>query len=278
MNYLIKKLTISSLLLTGAVMSPLASAQGSFDGNSVTVKFEVWGSDDTSNLLGVTHEQDVVASNSRYPDVEDFYVFTPGIDFYNWDIDFNQDTIELTYASIEVQDVDHQYMYSSSKGFHFEDSNDSLADIVNVTVDNSFAPFGFDPALVTFDANNIYVNLKGSMCHIAGMGSMPTCTNLNSPTGFDNQIKLLVEFADQAGGIDNTRIDTLLDWAEDQYGEYFPGPEDSFELLGYYVRYYPATDTYLGTKDGHLWVYGEQSFGGLVDAGTIEMWLGTAGL
>jgi len=274
-----KKIMIPSLVLAGAVISPLVLAQGSFDGHNVNVQFEIWGSDDVSNLLGVTHELDILASDTTYPDAEDFYVFTPAIDHFNWALDFSQDTIEMTYTSIEVQDFDHQYMYSSSKGFHFQDIDGSLPDIINVTVDSSFAPFGFDPMLVTFDENNIFVNLKGSMCHIGGMASMPTCTNLNSPTGYDNQIKLVVEFAGQAAGddVDYSRIDALFDALEVQYSEYFPNHQESSILLGYYVRYYPETDIYLGTKEGRLVVYGQQ-FGGLLDVGSLDFWLNDAGL
>jgi hypothetical protein len=64
-------------------------------------------------------------------------------------------------------------MYTSTKGFHFQDSEGILSDIIDVKVmDTQFAPFGFDPSLISFDKDNIYVNLNGSMCHIAGMASM----------------------------------------------------------------------------------------------------------
>jgi hypothetical protein len=83
-------------------------------------------------------------------------------------------------------------MYLSAVGFHFEDTTDALSDIEDVQVDTTFAPFGFDPALVSWDENNIWVDLQGSMCHYGSMGSMPSCTNPASPTGYDNEIVLIV--------------------------------------------------------------------------------------
>jgi len=45
------------------------------------------------------------------------------------------------------------------------------------------------------------------------------------------------------------RVDALFDWAEQNYPDVFPGKEVSFEVEGFYARYYPATETYLGVKD-----------------------------
>ncbi len=108
------------------------------------------------------------------------------------DIDFWEDEIHLCYESIKAGDADHQYMYLSPVGFHFEDTEDELSEILDVHVDTSIAPFGFDPGLVAFDEDNIWVDLAGSMCHFGSMGSMPSCTNPASPTGFDNEIVLIV--------------------------------------------------------------------------------------
>lgn len=264
MNRLITKLAVPSLVAASIGMSPLALAHSPFDGKSVNVKFEVWGSDDVSSVLGVTNEKDIVASDMTYPDEQDFYVFSENLDHFNWDIDFDRETIELTYTSIEAQDFDHQYMYTSAKGFHFQDTEDGLSDILNVTVNDRFAPFGFNRDLVEFDANNIYVSLKGSMCHIAGMASMPNCADEDSPTGYDNQILLNVLFADTA--------DALFDWLEAEYPGYFPNHQESMPVAGYHARFYPATGLYLGTLNGKLYAYGD-AFGGMLDAGEMAMWL-----
>ncbi|SHN93425.1 hypothetical protein BHECKSOX_204, partial [Bathymodiolus heckerae thiotrophic gill symbiont] len=250
MNF--KKITASSLLLAGIAMSPHALAAQSFDGHTINVAFEIWDGDDVSNLLEITNDKDVLASDSTYPDKTDFYVSSPDVDYFDWDIDFNQNVIEMTYASIEANDYDYEYSYIESKGFHFQDTENSLPDIINVTVDAKFAPDDFDPNLVTFDANNIYVNLKGSSCVnpsilITGNWSLiPGCDNPLSPTGFNNQIKLKVEFASD-GTNDIVTIDKLYDWAESKYPEYFPTHQDSFYIQGYYARFYQGTDVYIGS-------------------------------
>ncbi len=270
MDDLVYRIAAPVLLAASIVISPSVMAQGSFDGHNVNVKFEIWNSGDVSSVKGVTNEKVVFASDATDPDEQDFYVFTEGVDTFDWDIDFDQQTIKLTYTSIEVQDFDHQYMYEYSTGFHFQDSDGSLPDIVNVTVDTSYAPFGLDPELITFDKDNIFVNLNGSMCHIAGMGSMPNCANPDSPTGYDNEIKLNVEFAD-VDMIDHARTDALFDALETQYSELFPSHQESFSLQGYYVRYYSETELYMGTLNGLLYGYGEM-FGGLLEAGTLDDW------
>jgi hypothetical protein len=275
MNFSNNNKIIPSLLLMGLTLSSGLQAQGSFDGHNINVKFELWETDGQDNIIsvkGVTNEQNIIASDAVIPDARNFHAILQDLEL--WNIDFNQQVIELTFTSIQVQDNDHQFMYGSSVGFHFQDIDGNLGDIVNVTVDNSNAPFGFNPELVRFDADNIYVNLKGSMCHVAGMGSMPTCTNPLSPTGYDNQIKLIVDLAGTVPpvGTDNSRIDALYSWAEREYSQYFPSQQTSFELSGYHARHYPETNNYLGTKDGHLFIYGEQ-FGGLQDLGDVETWL-----
>ncbi|OQK18337.1 hypothetical protein AU255_11125 [Methyloprofundus sedimenti] len=267
MNF--KPLTVSSLLLAGIATSPFALAHGSFDEHYVNVKFELWNSDDVTSLKEIRNEQDVFASDYYYPDELDFFVSTEDVDYFNWNIDFNQQTIELTYFSIELAEIgdsSYQYIYDSPQGFHFQDSEDNLPDIINVTVETSFAPYGLDPKLVTFDKDNIYVNLNGSMCLYIAMPGKPDCTNPdNLTTGYNNQIKLHVDFAYDA------RTDALFDAIETKYYDLFPGPEESFCILGYYARYYPETGLYMGTLNGHLYGYGGR-FGGLLDAGTMDAW------
>lgn len=48
-----------------------------------------------------------------------------------------------------------------------------------------------------------------------------------------------------------------LNWAEQTYPELLtPHPAPSGTLEGYYYRYYSATDTYVGTKDGNAYLMG----------------------
>ncbi len=67
-------------------------------------------------------------------------------------------------------------------------------------------------------------------------------------------------------------IDALFDWAENTYPEYFSSHAESQKIEGYYARYYPDTNIYLGSKDGRVYAYGAV-FGGLLDAGGLEEWL-----
>ena len=166
------------------------SAEASFDGQSVTVHWEMWNGSspgEGGSLIAATDTNVFVASDSASPDVVDFHD-SSGTTNELWDIDFQNDTITLTYTSIEYQDSDHQYMYMMPVGFHFlMEGSDDLASVV---VDETYAPHGFDASLVSFSETDLWVNLQGSMCHMHSSGMMPGCMNAASPTGFDNQIVL----------------------------------------------------------------------------------------
>ena len=275
--HLTKKVT-SALSVVGLLLSTTALS-GTFNGHPIRTTFEAWGAD--GSIKGVFNEQTITNSGQ----------FNAILPTETWLINFNQNTIDLTFTAINVQNEDHQYMYTSPVGFHFEDADGSLGDITHVRLDNPNTPFGFNPALLRWDANNIYVSLQGSMCHFIAMGSMPTCTEPAAATGFNNQIRLIVDIAGQnapapapapAPIIEPTpteiqinpflNIDQLYTWAESTYPQYFPSQQASFQLDGYYVRHYPSMGNYLGSKDGHLYIYGN-IFGGLQDLGLIDEWI-----
>ncbi|MCK4493537.1 MAG: hypothetical protein KAU26_05745 [Methylococcales bacterium] len=264
-------ITILSLCSSNIVLA-------NFEGKQVNVRWEIWDKKNPGQggaVLAVRDERDVVASNVAIPDIKDFHRVHN--DFELWDVDFTSNVIEMTYTSINVQDFDHQYMHLTSMGFHFEDTENNLPDITGVTLAPGFNPFGFNPALISFDANNIYVDLNGSMCHTTAMSSMPTCTNPESPTGYNNKIKLNVTFAASVNPMDNTQVDKLFDWAEATYPQFFPNKQSSVTLQGYYVRYYPQTDVYIGVKEGIVYVLGKP-FGGLLKIDTVAQLLQNAGL
>ena len=259
----LKKLTISALLLTGLAISSVSLAQSPFDGKDVNVKFEVWEVDADNNftsVLSVINEQDITASDSNSPDAEGFHAMDQEHNL--WDIDFKKRHIELVFTSIQLEAHENQYMYMSPVGFSITDTVDNMSDILHVTIDDSYAPSFFSKDLASFDANNIKISLQGSMCHKAGMASMPDCANTESPTGYNSIIKLEVIFADN--------VDDLYDWAEHEYSDLFPGHEESFYLLGYYVREYP--DYYLGTKDGMVYLYDKATLD-IIDLGAIGPYL-----
>lgn len=293
MNKSKQTLLSTCLLLSGTIISSTALA-GGFDNRDVNVRWEVWdiSPKDGGTVLATIDELDIKASSQNTPDIRGFHNHIGGgimTTFELWNIDFSGNSIELTYTSRYVGDIDHQYMYSGAEGFHFEDTKNNLPKIIGVTVDSSFAPHGFEPSLVTFDDNNIHVDLNGSMCHIDGMGSMPDCANLNSPTDYDNQIKLNVQFASGGGSspiskppvanivAPNARIDALFNWAERTYPNYFPQHTASGDIMGYYARHYTTNDVYLGEKDGRVYVYG-QPFGGMQDVGELNQLFSQAGI
>jgi hypothetical protein len=185
---------LAGLLALTCMFSDTAAAESPFQGKNLTVTWEYWSSASPGaggTWLATTDTAIVTADDVADPDLPGFHSST-GTTFELWDVDFWEDEVRLSYESIHVQDLDHQYMYLSPVGFHFEDVAEVLGDIEGVQVHTTFAPFGFDPALVTWDANNIWVDLQGSMCHFGSMGSMPSCTNPSSPTGYDNEIVLIV--------------------------------------------------------------------------------------
>lgn len=54
---------------------------------------------------------------------------------------------------------------------------------------------------------------------------------------------------------DNYFSDLLFDWAERLYPSLFPSPVPSGTTLGYRYRYHASTNTYVGTRDGRVWLY-----------------------
>ncbi len=196
-----KQVTTILLGIAGVLAFGVAgSASASFHGADITTTWEMWNAASPGNggsLVAVTDTELVTASDATSPDLIDFQDST-GNTFELWDVDFVGDTISLTYTSIYVQDMDHQYMYMMPTGFHFSDLGSSLAQITGVTVDDTYAPMGFDPMKVSFGADDIWVNLQGSMCHVPGM-PMAACDNLSSPTGYDNRIVLTVTTVPEPG-------------------------------------------------------------------------------
>ncbi|MEE3327666.1 MAG: hypothetical protein VX252_10045 [Myxococcota bacterium] len=178
-----------------------AWADSPFETAEIRVTWEYWNGGSPGQggaLIVATDTVDVVGDDAVDPDLISFHT-SPGTEYELWDIDFWEDEIQLTYTSIYVQDSFHQYMYLTPVGIHFEDHLDQLPDITQVWLDDGFAPYGLDPLLLTFDADNIWLSLEGSMCHFGSMGSMPDCLNPASPTGFDNEIVLIVETVPEPG-------------------------------------------------------------------------------
>jgi hypothetical protein len=71
---------------------------------------------------------------------------------------------------------------------------------------------------------------------------------------------------------------TVFDWAENMYPQFFgrSGTETT-PLEGYLIRYYPDTDTYVGTMGEDVYVYGTE-FNGLLRVGFISDFIQTENL
>ncbi|MDE0884985.1 MAG: hypothetical protein OSB70_05585 [Myxococcota bacterium] len=183
---------------SGVARAPGASP---FQGEEVTATWEYWtGASPGAGGTDLFTSDTVVftAEDSVDPDWAGFHTST-GTLYELWDIDFWEDEIRLTFTSAAANQLHYEYMYFSPVGFHFEDTSGQWPAITNVTVDTHIAPFGFNPANVTFDDDNIWVDLAGSMCHLASMGSMPACQNPLSLTGYDNEVVLIVETVPEPG-------------------------------------------------------------------------------
>lgn len=62
----------------------------------------------------------------------------------------------------------------------------------------------------------------------------------------------------------------LFNFAEQTYAKYFsPADQPTQTLQGYLVRYYPTTNTYLGTRDGGVYVHGQQFGVGIIRIGKV---------
>ncbi|WP_395687526.1 CAP domain-containing protein [Caenimonas koreensis] len=72
------------------------------------------------------------------------------------------------------------------------------------------------------------------------------------------------------------RRDCLFNWAEAALPGILAPHVESFDYLGFYLRYYPATNFYLGINSGDSSVYYYFN-GNLVNLGNTEGWFNTAG-
>ncbi len=141
------------------------AADNSFDGNAFTVDYGVSPSG-TSSFISLSSVGVTGSAGS---------IEVPAIS--GWAIDTVGNTLSLTW------DKAADFMNFGSPpfiGFKLTDTDNRLADIIGVSITNTaYTPStygnlieGFTPSDVTFDANNIYVNLSTSMWHSMPMASM----------------------------------------------------------------------------------------------------------
>jgi hypothetical protein len=66
--------------------------------------------------------------------------------------------------------------------------------------------------------------------------------------------------------------DRVFDWAQSAYPQYFPGTATTGSALGYLYRYYAGSGTYLGMRDGRLYVHNGREWN-FLDVGDFRTYL-----
>lgn len=65
-------------------------------------------------------------------------------------------------------------------------------------------------------------------------------------------------------------VTLLLDWAEREYPQYFPGHQDNLQASPYVYRYYPSTRNYVGVAGDDVYILGPLSNNLLTRVGSRE--------
>lgn len=103
-------------------------------------------------------------------------------------------------------------------------------------------------------------------------GSTVGTASITVTDGDDRQTATTVTVAASCPPTASTS-DRLFDWAEANFRHVLEPPgQTSQSASGYYYRYYPVTDTYLGTKDGQIWFLDAYS-GAFGQVGDIDDYL-----
>lgn len=86
----------------------------------------------------------------------------------------------------------------------------------------------------------------------------------------------LVRGSGATGGTSDA--DRIFNWAEVHYASYLAPPAATAAQAfdGYTYRYYSGTNSYLATKNGHLWYLGAASANQILDLGATDSWLSQA--
>lgn len=71
-------------------------------------------------------------------------------------------------------------------------------------------------------------------------------------------------------------IDTVLNYAESAYGQWFPGPQTNRTDSTYTYRYYPSTGNYVGVSNARVYVLGPLFGTSPVDVGAVSAYVALA--
>ncbi len=185
MNKFKKRLGLAvatTLLATG---SAVHAATDTFYGNMFSVDYGVSASGPTTGFFPLSPQANITGSASAVEIA----------DMSGWKIDTSGNTLSLTWNKAS------EFMNSGSPafvGFKIHDTGSHLADILGASITNTtYTPSaygnlveGVTPSQITFDPDNLYINLNTAMWHAAPMASM------GDP--FRDQINLSVNFQSAA--------------------------------------------------------------------------------
>jgi hypothetical protein len=157
------------------------AADTGFDNSMFSVDYGVSSTNPASSFFSISHADATGSATS-----------IEAANLAGWQLDTTGTGLTLTWNKAE------QFMNSGSPafiGFKISDTGNHLADILGASVTNAaYVPLtygnlveGFTPSQVSFDANNIYINLNTAMWHEAPMASM------GDP--YRDKIALSVDFA-----------------------------------------------------------------------------------
>ncbi len=166
MNKFTKRFGLAIVTPLLALAPAAYAATSTFDGNTFKVEYGVSAVGPATDFFSLS-QADVTGSAG-------------GVEIANmsgWKIDTMGNNLSLTWNKAD------DFMNSGSPafiGFKISDTGNQLADIIGTSVTNTtYTPStygnlleGFMSSQVTFDANNIYVNLNTAMWHETPMASM----------------------------------------------------------------------------------------------------------
>jgi hypothetical protein len=181
MNILNNRLGLAAAGFLLALAPMVHAADMGFDNNMFSVDYGVSSTNPASSFFSISHA-DITGSAASIETAN----------LAGWQIDTTGTGLTLTWNKAE------QFMNSGSPafiGFKISDTGNHLADILGASVTNTtYVPLtygnlveGFTPSQVSFDADNIYINLGTAMWHEAPMASM------GDP--YRDKIALSVDFA-----------------------------------------------------------------------------------
>jgi hypothetical protein len=181
MNTFNNRITLAAAGFLLALAPTVHAADSGFDDKILSVDYGVSSTSPASSFFSISHA-DITGSATSIE----------AANLAGWQLDTTGTSLTLTWNKAE------QFMNSGSPafiGFKISDTGNHLPDVIGASVTNTaYVPLtygnlieGFTPSQVSFDANNIYINLNTAMWHEAPMASM------GDP--YRDRIALSVDFA-----------------------------------------------------------------------------------